>query len=77
MKNETQAKQRPLIVVLEEAKKEIVGSVNGAIQKGVPFYLLQDIINNIANQVSAKAAQELERAKAEDTETEKRENKKT
>lgn len=55
--------QRPLILEFNEAKMEIADSINKAIRRGIPCFMLQDMINNLANQINSAAAQELAYAK--------------
>lgn len=64
--------QRPLILEFNEAKMEIAESINKAIRRGIPCFMLQDMINNLANQINSAAAQEL--ASAKDSEQKAQEN---
>jgi len=68
MKNlkELDLQKRPLILELNEAKTEIADSINRAIARGIPCFLLQDIVNGFANQISSAAAQELAAAQAQE-----------
>ncbi len=63
--------QRPLILEFNEAKMEIVESVNNAIKRGIPCFMLQDMMNNLVNQINSVAAQELASAKENEHKNEK------
>ena len=57
---------RPFCLEYEDAQREIVASVNAIVSKHkIPFYLLENIITNLAHQVSKNA--EIERAEARQT----------
>ena len=61
--NKTEA-VRPLCLELEDAKNEIVGTINRlAFQRHVPFYLLEGIIHDVDRQISELARKERETAK--------------
>lgn len=60
---------RPLVLRLREAKASIVAAVNEAIEKqGLPCYLLEPIVAELHQQVSATASREYEIAKQQDSE---------
>ena len=57
--------ERPLILEIDEAKKEIVDVINNASQKhGVPFYVLEMILSGIYRQVSDAAKMEFTEAQS-------------
>ena len=57
---------RPLIVEMDEAKTEIVQSINNAIQAhGLPLYFVDMILSELYAQVKEGAKQELAMAKAQ------------
>jgi hypothetical protein len=58
--------KRPLIVEMDEAKIEIVQSINNAIQvHGLPLYFVDMILSELCAQVKEGAKQELAMAKAQ------------
>ena len=58
--------QKPLIVEIEEAKKEITEAVNNALQKhNLPCYLIEPTVSMLAMQLKDGAKSELEMAKAQ------------
>ena len=58
--------QRPFILEVDDAKKEIVQSINNAIQvHGLPMYLVDMILSELCAQVKEGAKQELAMAKAQ------------
>ena len=58
--------QKPLIVEIEEAKKEITEAVNNALQNhNLPCYLIEPIISMLAMQIKDGAKSELAMAKAQ------------
>ncbi len=51
-KEEKKTVTRPLVLEMRDAKAEIVGSVNAAIQKrGIPCYILRGILEEILTSV--------------------------
>lgn len=57
---------KPLILELEEAKTEIIASINNALQNhNLPCYLLEPIVSALAAQIKEGAKSELEMAKAQ------------
>lgn len=57
---------KPLILTIEEAKAEIISSVNSALQNhGLPCYLIEPILSELLTQIKAGARGELEAAKAQ------------
>jgi hypothetical protein len=76
MKNETQKSAeapRPLILEIEDAKTSIVSSVNSALKRGLPCYIVADILDGVLSQMREGARRELEiarlqTAKKEETE---------
>lgn len=55
---------RPLVLRLREAKENILAAVNAAIkEQDLPCYLIEPIISEVHNQVSATALREYEIAK--------------
>ena len=60
---EEKNEQRPLIVVIDDVKQEIIMSINKAIQQGLPCYLLSPIIENIHRDIQIGAKNELESAR--------------
>lgn len=58
--------QKPLILEIEEAKLEIIQTINNAIQvRKLPCYLLLPTIESIYRDIQAGAQQELAMAKAQ------------
>ena len=56
--------QKPFIVELDEAKMEIIQSINNAIQvHKVPLYILDMVLSEIGSQIKEGAKQELAMAK--------------
>jgi hypothetical protein len=56
--------KRPLVLRLREAKENILAAVNAAIkEQDLPCYLIEPIIAEMHNQVSASAMREYEIAK--------------
>ena len=58
-------KQRPLIAVVDIAKKELIQCVNNIVQQGVPCYFLESILTDILMQVKSEAQNELAQAMAQ------------
>ena len=55
--------ERPLILEIDEAKKEIVNTVNNIIQtRGIPFYFLDMVLSEVCRQVGEAAKAELAQA---------------
>lgn len=58
---------RPLILEINDAKAEIVQIVNSALQKrGLPCYMVADILENVLGQIREGARKELAAAKAQE-----------
>ncbi len=58
--------QKPLILSMEEAKREFTQCVNDIMQKhGLNCYLIMPMFGEIYAQIKAEAHNELERAKAQ------------
>lgn len=56
--------KRPFILEVDEAKKEIIQSINNAIQvHKLPFYILDMVLSELSSQVKEGAKNELEMAK--------------
>ena len=56
--------QKPFILEMEEAKQEIIQSINNAIQvHGVPFTIVDMILSEVGSQVKEGAKQELAMAR--------------
>ena len=56
--------QRPFLVELDEAKMEIIQSINNAIQvHKVPLYILDMVLSEVSSQIKEGAKQELAMAK--------------
>ena len=56
--------QRPFLVELDEAKMEIIQSINNAIQvHKVPLYILDMVLSEIGSQIKEGAKQELAMAR--------------
>ena len=61
---EKETVQRPFLVELDEAKMEIIQSINNAIQvHKVPLYLVDMILSEVSSQIKEGARQELAMAK--------------
>ena len=70
-KNKTKAPApRPLILEIEDAKTSIVSSVNSALKRGLPCYIVADILEGLLSQIREGARRELEIARSQ---TEKKE----
>lgn len=62
-------KQKPLILRMEEAERELVDAVNAVIQRhSLPCYLVEPMIDKIHRQVISGKAAELAEAKAMESE---------
>lgn len=58
--------QKPLIVEIDEAKKEITDAINNALQThNLPCYLIEPTISMLAMQIKDGAKSELAMAKAQ------------
>ncbi len=55
---------KPIILIAEETKAELIKTINVAIQQGVPCYFLEPILVDLLVQVQNGAKKELEQAKA-------------
>lgn len=56
--------QRPFLVELDEAKMEIIQSINNAIQvHKVPLYILDMVLSEVSSQIKEGAKQELAMAR--------------
>lgn len=54
-------KNKPISIVLEDAKQELIKSINDISNKnGLSFYLLNILFTDIYNEIQFKAKQELE-----------------
>ena len=76
MKNETQKSApapRSLILEIEDAKTSIVSSVNSALKKGLPCYIIADILDGVLSQMREGARRELEIARSNETKKEETE----
>ena len=60
---EEKNEQRPLILEIDDAKQEMVGVVNKAIQSGLPCYIIDMILSDICMQVKSGAKNELAMAR--------------
>ena len=71
---EKKAAPRPLILELNEAKAELVQSVNNALRiRGIPCYLMEPILSDVLAQIREGARNELAAAQAEADKKEKSE----
>ena len=61
---------RSLILEIEDAKTSIVSSVNSALKRGLPCYIVADILDGVLSQMREGARRELEIARSQ---TEKKE----
>ena len=61
---------RPLILEIEDVKTSIVSSVNSALKRGLPCYIVADILDGVLSQMREGARRELEIARSQ---TEKKE----
>jgi hypothetical protein len=69
--------EKSLILTIEEAKEDLVKAINEIKSKhSLPMYLLEIILGNIYNQVSALKQQELELAKQEYEKSKEKDTKK-
>ena len=65
-KNKTKAPApRPLILEIEDAKTSIVSSVNSALKRGLPCYIVADILEGLLSQIREGARRELEIARSQ------------
>lgn len=51
---------KPVILVAEETKTNLINTINGAIQSGLPCYMLEPIIRELFTDISNVKKQELE-----------------
>lgn len=73
-KNEANATEpRSLILEIEDAKMSIVSSVNSALKKGLPCYIIADILDGVLSQMREGARRELEIARSKETKKEETE----
>ena len=56
---------RPLILELEDAKANICQEVNAALRKGLPCYIVADILDGVLSQMREGARRELEMARSQ------------
>lgn len=73
---ETAAAPRPLILEIEDAKTGIINSANSALKRGLPCYIVADILDRVLSQIREGAKAELEAARAQEAaraESEKKE----
>ena len=61
---------RPLILEIEDAKTSIVSSVNSALKRGLPCYIVADILDGVLSQMREGARRGLAIARSQ---TEKKE----
>lgn len=66
----TPSVQRPLILEIEEAKAAIINSVNACLRKGLPCYIVADILNGVHSQLRDGARRELENARLMEAQSE-------
>ena len=64
---------RPLILEIEDAKTSIVSSVNSALKRGLPCYIVADILDGVLSQMREGARRELEIARSQATKKEETE----
>lgn len=64
---------RPLILEIEDAKTSIVSSVNSALKRGLPCYIVADILDGVLSQMREGARRELEIARSQTTKKEETE----
>lgn len=63
--------QKPLILEIDEAKREIIQSINNAIEvRKLPFYIIEMILSDLHTQIKGTAKDELEMARARMEQTE-------
>lgn len=61
---------KPFILEIDEAKAEMVASINDIIQRHqLPFYIVEMIMGNIYTQIQSAAKSELEMAKSQVSES--------
>lgn len=63
---EKKAAPRPLILEIDDAKAEIAQGVNSALKRGLPCYIVADILENILSQARIGARNELAAAKEQE-----------
>lgn len=79
MKEKSKAKDpapRALILEIEDAKMGIINSVNSALKRGLPCYIVADILDGVLSQTREGAKAELKAARAQEAaraESEKKE----
>ena len=56
---------RPLILEIEDAKTSIVSSVNSALKRGLPCYIVADILDGVLSQMREGARRELKIARSQ------------
>ena len=62
--------ERPIVLEIDEARKELVQVVNGIISRGIPFTVMDLMITEVATQIKIAMKEELKMA----TEQAKKEN---
>lgn len=67
--NNTQ-EQRPLILEVEDVKQSLIQTINEAVRRGVPCFILEPIMNDLTTQVKMGAKEELLRVQKQEVKKE-------
>lgn len=54
--------ERPIVLEIDEAKKELVQVVNDIIKRGIPFTVIDLMMSEIVTQIKSAMAEELKMA---------------
>jgi hypothetical protein len=54
---------KPMILIIEDFKSEMISIINNALQHGVPCYLLEPVMSDFCAQVKDGARNELQMAR--------------
>lgn len=54
--------ERPIVLEIDEARKELVQVVNGIISRGIPFTVMDLMITEVATQIKIAMKEELKMA---------------
>lgn len=65
---------RSIILEIDEAKAGIINAVNASLKRGLPCYIVADILDNIRIQMREGARKELEAARLQEQNTQIKED---
>ena len=67
--------QKPIILAIDDAKKELVQAINNAIQvHQLPFYILDMILSDVGAQIKTYANNEIKMAQEQMTQSQEQES---